>query len=887
MDIPATVDSATMTAWPLVGRDGELGSVVAALDAPGGAVIVGPAGVGKTRLAREAGIVAASRGDAVVTIVCSESGAMMPLGAFSSLLTGSGGGAALLAQARAALERQAGGRRIVLIVDDAHLLDRASAVLVHQLAAGGRATVVATIRSGCPSPDAVVALWKDELCRRLDLGPLTEQATGTLLTAVLGDVVDGRARRALWLATEGNVLFLREVVRSASAEGRLVRQEGIWTLRGALVAPPTVRELLAAKLVGLSVRARIALDAVTLGEPLDTDVVRAVAGVRVLDRIVDLGLAVEEPSRSGTQVRLAHPLLGDVVRDAMSTPHRRRLLGRLAAELARSPAARTDAMRIVVWRIEAGEAVAVESLVSAAKQCVLLDNGLAERLARLACAGGGSVQGALVLAELLMFTGRGEEATVLLQDASSATGLAVADARELTVKLANVLTFGLGRPLDGLTRLAIAEHEAEQDPAGRCFVRGHMAAIALFGGRMEETIALADAVLADGDASPSDRARVLLAKIPALAAAGAPASAASLAEAAFPVVRAVVADLPYGLGQLGSGLTVAHQWAGSLATADAIAGIGYREGLERDIPLMRAVSALRLGQQALWRGRALTAATYLREAVIVFSDVDAGFAPATFDHLGVACALVGERAGADDARRRANDSHRQPMYAAEHVRCSANVHALLGEQRAGRLLAMEAAEIALSLGQRTYAALCAYDAARFGDAAGGAALLETLASTVDGALVPMMASGAQALRDDDGGALAKAADELCRLEFVLFAAELYRAAAQCFDGAGLVVRASRASELAAACERDCEGAVTPLTQRRPASAPLTSREREVAGLAAQGRSDAAIAEVLGVSRRTVQTHLARVYAKLGVAGRRDLAGAFGGAPGDRSPHRRP
>ena len=660
VDTPATVESAAMTVWPLVGRDRELASVVAALDAPGGVVVVGPAGVGKTRLAREAGMVAASRGDAVETIVCSESGAQMPLGAFSSLLTGAGSGAALLAQARAALERRAGARRIVLVVDDAHLLDHVSAVLVHQLVAGGRATVIATIRSGSPSPDAVVALWKDELCRRLELGPLSEQATGTLLSAVLGDFVDGRARRALWLATEGNVLFLRELVRSASAEGRLVRQEGIWTLRGPLVAPPSVRELLAVQLAGLSVRARIALDAVTLGEPLDTDVVRAVAGARVLDRIVDLGLAVEEPSRSGTHARLAHPLLGDVVRDAMSTTHRRRLLGRLAAELARSPAARTDALRIVLWRVEAGEAVTVESLVSAAKQCVLLDNGLAERLARLACAGGAAVQGTLVLAELLMFTGRGEEATVLLQDASGAADLAVEDARELTVKLANVLTFGLGRPLDGLERLAVAEHQAAQDPSGRCFVRGHMAAIALFAGQMEETIALADSVLADCGASRSDRARVMLAKIPALAAAGAPARAASLAEEAFPVVRAVVADLPYGLGQLASGLTVAHQWAGSLAAADAIARVGYREGLDRDIPLMRAVSALRLGQQALWRGRAITAAAFLREAAVVFSDVDAGFAPATLDHLGVACAMVGERAGADDARRRANDATANP-----------------------------------------------------------------------------------------------------------------------------------------------------------------------------------------------------------------------------------
>jgi DNA-binding CsgD family transcriptional regulator len=52
---------------------------------------------------------------------------------------------------------------------------------------------------------------------------------------------------------------------------------------------------------------------------------------------------------------------------------------------------------------------------------------------------------------------------------------------------------------------------------------------------------------------------------------------------------------------------------------------------------------------------------------------------------------------------------------------------------------------------------------------------------------------------------------------------------------------------------------------------LTARELEVARLAAKRLSAAEIAEQLFISRRTVETHLASVYAKVGVNSRSDLA----------------
>ena len=73
----------------------------------------------------------------------------------------------------------------------------------------------------------------------------------------------------------------------------------------------------------------------------------------------------------------------------------------------------------------------------------------------------------------------------------------------------------------------------------------------------------------------------------------------------------------------------------------------------------------------------------------------------------------------------------------------------------------------------------------------------------------------------------------------------------------------------------CAATVSPWLAGAPRGVPLTTRERQVAALASGGYSDQAIAQRLKISSRTVQTHLAHVYRKLGINRRSDLRDRLG------------
>ena len=166
----------------------------------------------------------------------------MPLGAFAPFLPpdGLGDGDAYVRLRRAADAITAdvpADVRPVVYVDDAHLLDDASAALVLQLSLAGRVLLLLTVSAGEPQPDALVDLWKDNLVR-LDLEPLGAAEVEQLLTAILGGLVDGRTVHESFEASGGNPLLLRELVVGLRRADRLVERSGVWSTTGPFDVPP-------------------------------------------------------------------------------------------------------------------------------------------------------------------------------------------------------------------------------------------------------------------------------------------------------------------------------------------------------------------------------------------------------------------------------------------------------------------------------------------------------------------------------------------------------------------------------------------------------------------------------------------------------------------------
>lgn len=173
-----------------------LDAIKAGVRARAGAVLIGPAGVGKTSLLRAA----AQRLGPARWITGTASDAVLPLGAFEPLvdIPPTGNTAAVVRAAREALRDQ------LLIVDDAHLLDALSATVVYQLALSGTARLVVAVAAGAPAPDPVSALWRDDLAARIDLQPPGhDDARVAAQVATFVADLPPDARHALeWLAVE-------------------------------------------------------------------------------------------------------------------------------------------------------------------------------------------------------------------------------------------------------------------------------------------------------------------------------------------------------------------------------------------------------------------------------------------------------------------------------------------------------------------------------------------------------------------------------------------------------------------------------------------------------------------------------------------------------------
>jgi hypothetical protein len=217
----------------LCGRDREIAYLGALLRRGRGALLAGPSGVGKTRLASAIAGELEPGSWTRLHLVASQPAAGIPLGALAGLLTPgelSGDGVPAVLQARAGIAAIAASRPVVVVLDDAQWLDEASAVVLHQLVARDDVTLLATLRTGEPAPDSVTVLWKDGLVERIDVAPLGDESVRDLLEAVLDGPVETLSATRLWQRCAGNALYLQELLGEAARLGLLQRREGLWCL---------------------------------------------------------------------------------------------------------------------------------------------------------------------------------------------------------------------------------------------------------------------------------------------------------------------------------------------------------------------------------------------------------------------------------------------------------------------------------------------------------------------------------------------------------------------------------------------------------------------------------------------------------------------------------
>jgi len=298
--------------WPFTGRESELDVVRASLGAGrDGVVVTGPVGCGKSRLVAEA-----TRGTGCARVAGTPETRHIRFAAFAHLVPGT-------ASLHDAWQHLSDVR--LLVVDDAHLLDDASAALVHQLAVHGRTRLVVVTTDGAPAPAAVSRLWTGDLLPRLTLEPLSREDTAHLLSAAPGAAgLEPLTVNRLHHLCQGDLRLLRDLVDAVRERGLLSRVDGTdgWAWRGPLPVTATVRER-TARLLGRSCPAeRETLQRLAFAEPLPVDPERDALDLRALEQLEADGL-VRVDDRGA--VRLAHPLHGPVLRATAGRLRARRL----------------------------------------------------------------------------------------------------------------------------------------------------------------------------------------------------------------------------------------------------------------------------------------------------------------------------------------------------------------------------------------------------------------------------------------------------------------------------------------------------------------------------------------------------------------------------------
>jgi DNA-binding SARP family transcriptional activator len=384
-----TMEAAESDRGVFVGRGPELQHLLSAFDdASIGrgrlVLLVGEPGIGKSRLAEELVVQARARGAGILVGRCWEAGGAPAYWPWVQSLRGLihetkvetlrtllGAGAGDLAQllpelreffpdlpeprapesdsarfrlfeaASAFLKAAAHSRTLVLVLDDLHAADETSLLLLQFLArelGKSRLLVIGSFRNVDPTPTdplttAVTELLREPITTTIALGGLAEHDVRRFIELTAGESPTEKLVVAIHAETEGNPLFVGEIVRLLATEG------GITVDPPRLGIPQSVRDVIARRLRHLSEEChRVLVLASVLGREFALDALARVANVSddelldALDEAMAAGVVSDVPG-SPTHARFSHVLIRDTLYDFLTTARRVRLHRRVVEAL--------------------------------------------------------------------------------------------------------------------------------------------------------------------------------------------------------------------------------------------------------------------------------------------------------------------------------------------------------------------------------------------------------------------------------------------------------------------------------------------------------------------------------------------------------------------------
>lgn len=845
----------------------------------------GPTGVGKSRLAEECLARAVSEGFRGARVTASSAAAAVPLGAIAHLVpsevdlsdpvTG-------FEAAASALSGPARTRRWAVWVDDLQLLDAASAMLLRQLMDIGVIRLIATIRTGEPAGEAVDALTRGDAVHRLDLETFNEDQVDVLLRTVLGGPVTHGTLKRLYTVSGGNALYLREMVHGALAKGALTHDGEIRALGEiSLAGTPQLTELIKSRLATVGPDGWPVLELIALCEPLPLGDAEAMASSQVLAELEFAGLIGTTRDQRRTTLTLAHPLYGEIIRAGLPALRRRALLLQQSERTeSRGARRRDDALHTTAWRLSA---TGTADPLLLARAAVLARRGhdyqQVTTLLQAIPDEHHSASSRMLLGEALFQLGRCDHAETILAGIDTTT---VGEQDQLAITLVRTANL-LWSNTSTATAFAVndAALESVTDPRGRRTLRLNEGFMRIAAGQIHKGLDQLDDMQPDVDHEHDVDAwlRGALMKPVGLALVGRTREAMTWAERAHTVHRRVDEHALVSHPSVHRiSLVLALTEAGQLEEAYEAGKSAYAD-LPHFDKVVRVWLALCIARASWLAGHPTTARRWWAEAATAARSIDLikALRPA-LSGIAACAAVLGDLDAADAAITELTTYPPLPpgpLSSGEVHLGQAWVWTARGQLAKARAVLTKAAQAARDTGHVTGEALLLTDIARLGGAKDVTTRLSQLADTCDGAFAPARAHLATALAADDPGQLLTAADELEEIGADLLAAEAATAAVAGWHRLGLARNAAASTRRASALLTRCEGARTPPLATSKAAAPLTTREREIALMAATGHSSKDIAAALTLSVRTVDNHLHHSYTKLGVTNRRELAEALG------------